>query len=387
MIPAKYNVRNLRVRWMTTLMTVLATGLVVWASVLSFGLTDGLDHALRITGNPLDLIVLRKGSQNETSSGIEQRIAREVATLGGIAKDAQGQPMCSVEFVTILTKPRRGNGGTTNLIVRGLEQPGRALRPGFEIVDGRDITPGLNEAITSRRMAERFQNLGIGEKLEINKVDFTIVGFFESEGSSAESEVWTDLRDLTTARRTPGAVSLVNLRAEGPEAKASLIQRIQNDEQFNLKVVDEPSYYEEQMSASVAIRIVGYFIAGFLTVGAMFAAANTMYAAVANRAREIGTLRALGFRRRSILFSFLLESILLCLMGGALGCLATLPFHGFSTGTANWETFSEITFSFRFGPRVMLQGLTMALVMGVLGGFFPALRAVRLNIVSALRAQ
>lgn len=236
-------------------------------------------------------------------------------------------------------------------------------------------------------MADRFQNLRLREKLEINQVDFTVVGYFEADGSAAESEVWTDLRDLTSARRTPGAVSLVNLRAAGPSAKAALIKRIQDDEQFNLKVIDEKQYYEEQMTASLAWRIIAYVIAAFLTVGAMFAAANTMYAAVASRAREIGTLRAIGFRRRSILTSFLLESVLLCLMGGALGCLATLPFNGLSSGTANWATFSEITYSFRFGPRVLMQGLVMALTMGVLGGIFPAVRAVRLNIVSALREQ
>lgn len=387
MIPAKYNIRNLRVRWVTTLMTVFATAFVVASMVLAFGLAEGVEHALRISGDELDLIVLRKGSQDEASSGIEQRLARQVATLDGIARDTDGQPMCSVEYITILTKPRRGNGGTTNIIVRGLEQPGRALRPGFRIVDGRDIKPGLNELITSRRMADRFQNLRLREKLEINQVDFTVVGYFEADGSAAESEVWTDLRDLTSARRTPGAVSLVNLRAAGPSAKAALIKRIQDDEQFNLKVIDEKQYYEEQMTASLAWRIIAYVIAAFLTVGAMFAAANTMYAAVASRAREIGTLRAIGFRRRSILTSFLLESVLLCLMGGALGCLATLPFNGLSSGTANWATFSEITYSFRFGPRVLMQGLVMALTMGVLGGIFPAVRAVRLNIVSALREQ
>jgi putative ABC transport system permease protein len=346
-----------------------------------------LEHALEITGNELDLIVLRKGSQEEGSSGLEQQLARQISTLEGIDRDADGRPMCSVEFVTILTQPRRGDGGTTNLIVRGMEQTGRALRPGFRIVEGRDIKPGLNEAITSRTMAERFENLGMGGKLEINKVDFTIVGYFAAEGSAAESEVWADLRDVTNARRTPGAVSVVNLRAASEDAKRALIDRIQDDEQFNLKVVDEPQYYADQMTASVYTRIVGLFIAAFLTVGAMFAAANTMYAAVASRAREIGTLRALGFRRRSILFSFLFESVLICLAGGVLGCLATLPFNGLSTGTANWATFSEITFSFRFGPEVMLQGLILALSMGVLGGLFPALRAVRLDTASALRAQ
>jgi putative ABC transport system permease protein len=387
MIPAKYNLRNLRVRWLTTLMTVLGTALVVWASVLSFGLAEGLEHALLITGNNLDLIVLRKGANDESSSGLEQKVAREIANLGGIARTADGKPMCSLEFVTILTLPRSGHGGTTNVVVRGLEQNGRALRPGFRIVEGRDVKPGVNEVITSRAMAERFDNLAMGGKLDINKVNFTVVGYFEAGGSAAESEVWTDLRDLTNARRTPEAISIVNLRANDEAAKQALINRIQEDEQFNLKVVDEPHYFAEQMNSSLLIRIIGTCIAGFLTVGAMFAAANTMYAAVANRAREIGTLRALGFRRRSILTSFLLESILICVMGGVLGCLLTLPFNGLSTGSLNWNTFSELTFSFRFGPKVMLQGLALALVMGLLGGLFPAIRAVRMNTVTALRAQ
>ncbi|MBC7819976.1 MAG: ABC transporter permease [Planctomycetaceae bacterium] len=385
MIPVKYNVRNLRVRWVTTLMTVVGTGLVVWATVLTFGLIDGLDHALRISGDPLDLIVLRKGTTEETSSNIDQKVAKDVANLDGIATDSSGQPLCSSEFVTILTKPRRNNGGTTNLIVRGLQDVGRGLRPGFKIVRGHDVRAGVNEAITSERMAERFQNLAIGEKLEINKVNFEIVGYFEAAGSSAESEVWTDLRDLTGARRQPEALSAVNLRCRDEASKTALLKRIRDDEQFKLDALDEPAYYEKQMTASIAIKFVGYAIAVFLTMGAMFAAANTMYAAVASRGREIGALRAIGFSRRSILLSFLFESVLLCLLGGLLGCLATLPLNGLSTGTANWATFSEITFAFRFGPSVLLQGVIMALTMGLVGGLFPALRAVRIPIISALR--
>ncbi|MCX7421691.1 MAG: ABC transporter permease [Planctomycetia bacterium] len=385
MIPAKYNVRNLRVRWVTTLMTVVSTGLVVWATVLTFGLVEGLEHALRISGEPLDLIVLRKGTTEETSSSIEQNVAKEISNLEGIATDATGQPLCSSEFVTILTKPRRGDGGTTNLIVRGLQEMGRAMRPSFKIVRGRDVKPGVNEVITSERMAERFQNLALGEKLEINKVLFEVVGYFEAAGSSAESEVWTDLRDLTGARRTPEALSCVNLRCRDEAAKSTLLKRLREDEQFKLDAIDEPAYFERQMNAAVAIKYAGIAIALFLTMGAMFAAANTMYAAVASRGREIGALRAIGFSRRSILFSFLLESVMLCLLGGALGCLGTLPLNGFSTGTANWATFSEITFAFRFGPTVLMQGVLMAVAMGLVGGLFPALRAVRMPIIQALR--
>jgi len=387
MIPLKYNVRNLRVRWITTLMTVIGTGMVVWAMVLTFGLTDGLEHALTISGQPLDLIVLRKGANDETGSNIGQAMANEIADLEGIARDDQGKPLCSAEFVTILTKPRRNNGGTTNLIIRGVDTVSRALRPDFKIVKGRDLKPGVNEAITSENMARRFENLAIGEKLEINKVDFEIVGYFEAGGSSAESEVWADIRDIASARRTTDAISSVNLRARDQASMAALIERLREDEQFSLKPVPEPEYFASQMEQAMLIKFVGYFIAVFLTIGAMFAAANTMFAAVASRGREIGTLRALGFRRRSILTCFLLESVILCLLGGLLGCLATLPFNGLSTGTANWATFSEITFAFRFGPWVLLQGVLMSLAMGLLGGLIPAIRAVRLNIVSALREQ
>lgn len=385
MIPLKYTIRNLRERWVTTLMTVLGTGLVVWASVLTFGLTDGLEHALGVGGEPLDLIVMRKGSDNETSSVIEESLAKQITTLDGIAVDAEGSPLCSAEYVTILTKPRRNNGGTTNLIIRGLEPVGRQLRPEFQIVEGRDLTPGLNELITSERMARRFENLALGEQLEINNVPFSVVGYFNAGGSSAESEVWADIRDLAGARRTTGAVSAVTVRARDEESKRELTRRLQEDDQFKLKVVDEIEYFEAQMTAAIAVKFVGFLIAGFLTFGAMFAAANTMYSAVATRGREIGALRAIGFNRRSILFSFLLECVLLCLLGGILGCLATLPFNGISTGTANWATFSEITFSFRFGPNVLVRGVIMALVMGVVGGLFPAFRAVRMRITDALR--
>lgn len=387
MIPAKYNLRNLRVRWVTTLMTVLSTGLVVMASVLVFGLIDGLDHALRVSGHPLDLIVVRKGSTDEISSGLQQQMAREVASLPGIALDENGQPLCSVELVTILTKPRRNNGGTTNLIVRGLEMSGRQLRPNFRVTEGRDVRPGVNEAITSRQMAARFENLAIGERLKINHDEFEIVGYFEADGSAAESEVWTDLRALATARRTPEYTTSVNLRAQDEAAVSSLISRLSSDKRFELSAIPEIQYFEDQMTQSFFLRIIGFMIAAFLTFGAMFAAANTMYAAVASRGREIGTLRALGFSRFSILCSFLLESTLLCLMGGLLGCLATIPFNGLSTGTANFASFSEITFSFRFGPRVLLQGVTLAVIMGLLGGLLPALRAVRISIIAALRER
>ncbi|TWT84373.1 Macrolide export ATP-binding/permease protein MacB [Planctomycetes bacterium CA13] len=387
MIPLKYNIRSLRVRWATTLLTSLAIGVVVFASVLTFGMIDGIEHALRMSGDQEDLIVMRQGADSEMTSNVQPTVARELVNLQGVATSEDGSPMASREFITILLNPRRNGAGTTNVILRGLDPVGRQLRPHFKIVEGRDIEAGVNEAITTRAIAERFENLGLGESFLVNNVSFTVVGLFEADGSSAESEVWTDLRDLTTAQRYEGAISVVNLRVPDEEDRREIVDRVRGDEQFKLKVVPEVEFFEGQKSSTIAIKVVAYLIAGFLTIGAMFASANTMYAAVSSRGREIGTLRAVGFPRRAILMSFLLESLVLCLLGGVLGCLGTLPLNGLSGGTQNLVTFSEITFSFRFGPAVLLQGMTLALAMGLIGGILPAIRAIRLEITNALRER
>jgi putative ABC transport system permease protein len=385
-VPIKYNLRNLRVRWGTTIRTSVATGLMVCAAVFVFGLIDGLAHAFKVSSDPLKLVVLRKGSEDETGSQVEGRLARELKTLAGIAADDQGRPLCSAENVTILTKPRRGDTVPVNLTVRGLTEIGRNLRPGFRIVAGRDLVPGKFEAVTSRSIAQRFQNCGLGEKLDINGAPFEIVGLFQANGGVAESEVWTDVRDLLAARKLPEEfMTSVIVRAQDQSARTALIDRIERDPQFNLEVKDEREYYQTQLAWVRAIRWIGYGLAAVLGIGAMFGAANTMYAAVASRAREIATLRTLGFSRGSILVSFLIESTILCLAGGLLGCLGTLPFHGMSSGTMNQTTFSEVTFSFQFGPRVLFAGAAMAFLMGLLGGLFPAVRAVRMNIIQALR--
>ncbi len=356
------------------------------ASVLSFGLAAGLKRAMLISADKLDIVCLRKGSLDEVSSGIDKQTADRVATLEGIAVDEAGRPLSSAEYVITIMKPRRGDGGSTNLMVRGLKPVGFQLRPGFRIIPGgREPEPGKFEAITSRSIAERFENTRIGEQITINNRSFTIVGHFEASGCAAESEVWTDLRDLTAVRKSEGFVSSVCLRARDVDAQRALIEQLKEDELFNLKAMTEEDFFKEQMMTAQVIQVVGFFIALFLTIGAMFAAANTMYAAVAGRAREIGTMRALGFSRRSILTAFLLESVLLCLLGGAIGCLATIPFNGYSTGAVNFQTFSDMSFSFNFGPSVLLEGVLLALSMGIVGGIFPAVRAVRLNVLQALR--
>lgn len=386
MIPLKYTVRNLHARWMTTLMTALGTGLVVFASVLSFGLADGLERALLISADPLDVVCLRKGALDEVSSNLDKATTDRMRSLQGVAVAETGEPLLSPEYVITLMKPRRGaDAGVTNLMVRGLLPVGWQMRPNFRMVEGRQPRAGVNEAIVSRRIAERFQNTGLGERFTISNTDFTIVGYFEAKGCAAESEVWTDLRDLTSVRKVPGVVSTVCMRARDAQAQAALIQVLKEDQQFGLKALTEEEFFREQLMSAQMVKGLASFIAMFLIVGAMFAAANTMFAAVAGRARDIGTLRALGFSRRSVLFAFMLESVILCLLGGLIGCFAAIPFDGYSTGMANFQTFSEVAFSFRFGPTVLLQGVLMALAMGLVGGLMPAVRALRLNVVQALR--
>jgi putative ABC transport system permease protein len=389
MVPIKYNFRSLMARKVSSLMTVLGVGMVVWASIFAFGLSSGLDKTLEIAADPLDVIVLRKGSTSEAVSAVTEAAARQIKALPGIATDSEGNPLAASELVVFAYLPRHGSTQQVNVSVRGVDPTSRLLRAGMQIVEGRDFKPGVREAIVSRAMSERFQNLALGDTFKVEGGDFKVVGIFEAGGGAVESEVWTDQRVLAQLAKRTGAMSSLQLRAVSLSDRDLLINRIENDEQIDLGAVTEEQYYAEQAQQSGLIKVVGYMIAFFLTIGAMFAVSNTMYGAIASRAREIGTLRALGFGRLSILTAFVLESLALCLAGAALGCLGALAvtfiLGGIQTGTMNPGTFTEIAFSFDFGPQVLARGAILAVVMGLIGGFLPALRAVRMKVVDALR--
>jgi putative ABC transport system permease protein len=389
MVPIKYNIRSLTARKISSLMTVLGVGMVVWASIFAFGLSDGLDRTLEIAADPLDVIVLRKGSTSEAVSAVSEAAAREIKALPGIATDNEGNPLAASEIVVFGYLPRHGSTQPVNVAVRGVDATSRELRADMKIVEGRNFTPGLREAIVSRAMSQRFQNLALGDKFKVEGGEFLVVGLFEAGGGAVESEVWTDQRVLAQLAKRTGAMSSLQFRATSQAERDRLINYIEGDEQIDLGAITEEQYYAEQAQQSALIKIVGYMIAFFLTIGAMFAVANTMYGAIASRAREIGTLRALGFGRLNILTAFVLESLVLCLAGAALGCLAALAITfflgGIQTGTMNAATFTEIAFSFDFGPRVLAKGAALAIVMGLIGGFLPALRAVRMKVVDALR--
>lgn len=383
MIPIKYNLRNLRVRWVTTVMTVLGTGLVVWSSCLLFGLVDGLQYSLTVSGEPLDLIILRKGSSQETNSGFDTTKADTLKTLSGVARNDQGVPLVAAELLNIPVAERM-DGSRANVIVRGVEPVSRELRPSFKIVQGRDLEPGRGECIVSRNMSGRFKNTRVGDVFKAGEKEaYQVVGVFTAGGSSAESEIWVDRLDLAANTGRENSVSSVQIRAASANYLEELIGKIRDDPQFKLDAERETAFFAKQTSAGNFLKFSGALIAVLLSIGAMFAAANTMYAAVSARTREIGTMRALGFSRSDILISFLTESVILCCLGGAVGMIATIPLTALTFGTIN--NFSEVTFSFRFGPLVLAVAFIMTLGMGVFGGLFPAVRAVKLDVISALR--
>ncbi len=385
MVPLKYNLRNLWVRRGTTLMTVAGTALIVWSSCILFSMVEGLQHSLDVSGDPLDLIILRKGSTNETDGGFELDKADTMVTLKGVARDPKLGPLVSRELLNIPVM-ERSDGSRTNLIVRGMDPIGRLLRRDFTITNGRDLEPGKGEAIISERLSGRFKNSNLGDTLKVGeKESYRVVGLFRAGGGSAESEIWVDRKDLERNIAREGSVSSVQIRAASPAEMDDIRNVINNDAQYKLLAESEKDYFNKQQQSSTFLKVFGTLIAVLLTIGAMFAASNTMFGAVASRTREIGTMRALGFSRRDVLISFLGESVILCTIGGVVGLLMTLPLTALSFGTVNSNTFTEATVNFRFGPLVMGVAFAMTMAMGVLGGLFPALKAINKDVIASLR--
>jgi putative ABC transport system permease protein len=385
MIPIKYNVRNLRVRWKTTVMTMLATGLAVWSSCILFGLVDGLEHSLAISGDPLDIIVMRPGSTNETTGGFESDKADQLVLLPGIARDETGRVLAAEELLNIPIAERQ-NGTRTNIIVRGVQHASRMLRPAFRIIEGRDLTEGKGECIVSPSMSRRFKGAQLGGRLIFgDKEQYQVVGIFTAGGSAAESEVWADFRDVVQNTGRDGSVSCVQLRAASHAEYDQLRKTIENDTRFKLAAIPESVYFQSQSRSSIFLKGAGTLIAVLLTFGAMFAAANTMFAAVSSRTREIGTMRALGFSQLDVLMCFLGESLILCTLAGIVGVLAAIPLNALTYETSDFNSFASISMAFRLGPLALGVSAVMTLAMGLFGGMLPALRAVRLDVISALR--
>jgi putative ABC transport system permease protein len=384
-LPLKYNFRNITVRKSSTLATAATIGLTVGVFLMVMALARGIDLTLASSGEPLNLIVLREGSTAELNSTLTRENLNDLKFLDGVVREGD-QPLTAPELMTLIYKPRKGMSQGSNVIIRGISPMSTRLRSGFNQVSGRMFQPGLTEAIVSRRIAERFQGLEVGDKFRVQATDYTVVGLFEAGGKAFESEIWVDLNSLATAMKRDTFTSVL-LRTQDQTALAALAKRISEDQRLQLKAMAERTFYEDQQGvASGFLKYLAGFIALIMAVGAGFAGMNTMYAAVARRTKEIGTLRVLGFGRFSILVAFVLESLAIAVLGVAIGILLALPLNFVSTGTSNFTTFSEIAFNFRVTPDLMLMALIFGLGIGFLGALLPSIRASRFKIVDALRS-
>jgi putative ABC transport system permease protein len=384
-LPIKYNVRNVVVRWRATVATILGIALVVAVYVLVQSLAVGLEKSSRNTGDPRNVLVVRKGSTAESSSQVTREQLRTLTYLPGIAQSAGGVPLISADVVVLMTQPRRAGAGEANVSLRGVSPMGIELRPQVTLAQGRWFLPGHREVVASRRMAERFANFEVGGRFKTGGKELTVVGWFDGGNSAFDSEVWMDA-DEARAIFDRDNYSSVLLRVAEGISSSNLVQRIDADKRLPLRADLEVKYYALQTKTAGPIKVMGALLATAMSVGAVFAAMNTMYASVGSRTREIGTLRVLGYRRRSIMFSFLVEGAFLALFGGIIGCLLSLPMHGYSTGTMSFESFSETVFQFRITPLLAAKGLLFSVIVGVFGSFLPALRASRLPVIAALKS-
>lgn len=385
-IPISYNLRNLFQRPVSTLTTMVGFGLTVMIFIGALALASGFKAALKKSGSPDNAIVVRKGADSEISSGLSREATDIIRGGPEVATTPDGHGLTSADVVVLTNQPRLGQPGYSNLTVRGIDPSSLALRDQVRITDGRMFAPGSDEIIVGRRIAPRFAHCALGDKMRFGPRDFTVVGHFEAAGSSFESEVWGDNAVLMPVFRGDVFQS-VTFRMKDPSKFEAIKKELEADPRLGIQLKRESDYYAEQ-SALLAgvIRFAGVFITLIMAVGAIFGAMNTMYAAVGARTREIATLLVLGFSPFSIMVSFMTESVLLALCGGVIGCLLSLLINGIQTGTTNFQTFSEVAFSFQVTPQALVTGLIFSGMMGVVGGFLPAIRAANQPLARALRA-
>jgi putative ABC transport system permease protein len=381
----RYSTRNTFVRWRSTLATVLGIALVVFVFVLLQSLAAGIEKSSGNTGDPRNILVVRKGSTAESASLISREAVRALQYLDGIARDDRDEPLLSADVHVLVSLPRRDGSGEANVLLRGVTPRGRLLRPQVSLVSGRWFDPGRREVVVSARLARRFANFDLGQSFKTGSATLKVVGWLDGADSAFDSECWLDADECRSLFDRDMYSSLL-IRPVNQPAGERLMRRIEDDRRFKLKAEKEVEYYRKQTMTAAPIKWLGGFLGVTMSIGAVFAAMNTMYASVGARTREIGTLRVLGFRRRSVVFSLLIEGALLAFFGGLIGCGVAMFWNGYSTATMGFETFSEIVFQFTVTPALVLKGLVFAVVVGLIGTLLPALRAARLPVIAALKS-
>ena len=387
-IPFKYSIKNFGARKLTTFITITGIALVVFVFAAVLMMAYGIEQTLVATGSPDNVKVVRKNANGEISSIVDGESQNVVRTLPYISKSKTGEQIISSEPVLVINLDKIG-GGLSNITIRGVSQTAFELRPNVKIIEGRMFNPSLRELIVGESVTKNFLNSQVGKKIKIAGDNWTIVGKFTTDGSGFDSEVWGDASQLLNAFNRGNTVSSVTLKLDNAASFEKFKKAFTSERRLiQFEVKREQEFFAEQSSFLAGfIRVLGIFITIIFSIGAVVGATITMYAAVANRTVEIGTLRALGFRRRSILAVFLFESLLIALIGGVMGIVLASFLQLVSISTLNWNSWSEIAFSFTLSVPIVISSLIFAVFMGIIGGFFPSVRAARLNIVNALRAE
>ena len=366
-------------------MTALGIALTVAVLLAILALVAGLRSALHATGNPRHVLVLRKGSDSELVSNFSREGFQDIKFKPGIARGGSGDPLASLEIVTVINLVSVDAPDGINVTVRGLSPTGIELRDNLKLEAGRWFEPGKREVVVGESIAKRFPEARLGGKVRFGSGDWGVVGVMSAGQSATNSEIFADLNQVSSDFHRTEVLSSALLRATDTVAADALVKDLSNDQRLNVAALLEKDYYLKQTNSALPVEYIGLFVSVIMAIGSSFAAMNTMYASVARRVREIGTLRVLGFSRGSILLSFFTESVLLAGLGGLIGCLLVLPLNGVTTGIGNFVTFSETSFSFRVSPEIMASGVAFAMLLGACGGLFPARNAAKREIVAALR--
>ncbi len=385
-IPVIYNVRSVLKRWSSAVVAVLGVAGTVGVFVAMLALAQGFRATLVASGSPGNAIVLRAGADSEMVSAISLEELRTIGDAAGVARDDRG-PLASGEVVVIAAFPLARTGTDANVQVRGVSPRVLDVRTSVRVTAGRFFQPGLAELIIGSNAIKSYQGFVLGGTVRFGGGTWKVVGVFDAGGSAFDSEMWCDANVLNEIYKRPTNIfQSVTVRLESPSALSRFKDALTADPRLSVRVDRETDYYQAQSrTLTDLIRILGFLVALVMGVGAVFAALNTMYSAVAERSREIATLRALGFGGGTVVLSFIVESLFIAFIGGLLGCLAVLPMNGFTTGTINWQTFSHLAFAFRITPGLLGLGMAFAVLMGLMGGVPPAVRAVRRPVAVALR--
>jgi putative ABC transport system permease protein len=385
-IPLTYNLRSLKVRWTSTLVAVLGIAGTVGVFVAMLSLARGFKATLVASGSAHNAIVRRAGATSEMDSGVTLDQVRVIEDAPGVARGRAG-PLVSPEVVVIAAFPLRSTGTDANVQVRGVSPKVLSVRDSVEVIAGRFFHPGLNELVMGRHVPRSYAGFELGRTVRFGGGTWTVVGIFDAGGSAFDSEVWCDANVLNQVYQRPrNLFQSVTVRLTSPDALTGFKDALTSDPRLTVQADREVDYYEKQSrQLTTLIVVLGTIVSLVMGIGAVFGALNTMYSAVAERSREIATMRALGFGTGSVVASFVFEALCIAFVGGLLGCVAVLPLNGLTTGAMNWQTFSHLAFAFRITPPLLLGGLAFALLMGLVGGVPPAIRAARERIAVALR--